>query len=629
MTSEASLFQLDPSTRLLRSHGTHWIVGQGAELLPEQKIDPCAWIERHVRLPGSARSEDYDFSATPWTREPAAAAATGESKRVTFVKPVQCGGSAAGEAVLCYWIATEQGGDVQYNWEDNDKAGHRWDTRFEKILLACKPLMSRAPSRSAQLGKWKRCQVVFPYLALTVQGAFAPKNLDSDTIRFQVNEELHNWEPGHLDKAYKRTTAVWNSVVFNISNAGRKNSQLHRAFLSGTQEHWEVPCPGCGKFHEMRTRFDPRRPDLGGLRYDADGCRTEDGGYDYNKLEKTIRYQFPCGHEIADDPVLRRQLSLGGRYGEPKNKGAKKTERSFTLDGVAVDFIPWLLLVQEKHAAWQALKWGDPEPWFKYMTERECLFVDPDEDRPVVGKVQVNLSLKKDRDGLPNAVARFGALDRQQGKVAKGEPPHWWAVIRDVDAQANSRLVYEGKVTTDEDAAGVMARHFVPPSYVLADSGDDTSHVYQFCLKHGFSAIKGSGEAYFSHGEEGRKIFSPEKPLWQMLNLPTPTRDDPAEEPEFFLYSKAGIRERLHWIRACTTWEVPSDVSDDYRAHMEAEEEVEDRHPKTGEVRRIFVQRKERNDLYVCECYIALQIDRSMLLAHVAEPPPSRGTLRL
>ena len=40
------------------------------------------------------------------------------------------------------------------------------------------------------------------------------------------------------------------------------------------------------------------------------------------------------------------------------------SERSYTLEAVAIDYIPWLDLIKEKHRALRALKYGDPKPWF-------------------------------------------------------------------------------------------------------------------------------------------------------------------------------------------------------------------------------------------------------------------------
>jgi hypothetical protein len=88
-------------------------------------------------------------------------------------------------------------------------------------------------------------------------------------------------------------------------------------------------------------------------------------------------------------------------------------------------------------------------------------------------------------------------------------------------------------------------------------------------------------------------------------------------EPLFWLYSKSGIRERLYWLRAETDWQVPSDASDDYQKHMEAEERVIERNKLGAEVIQ-YVQHKPRNDLYVCECYIAMQAEQASLVREQA-----------
>lgn len=594
---------------------------------PPAVSSPIDWCERWLRIPGSARSSRYDSSITPWGIEPLLRATRGECRFVTFVKPVQSGGSVSGEAAICFWLATESGGDIQYNWEDDDKADDRWAKRFERILKACRPVMDRAPSLLKHDGYWKIGLVLFPHCNFIMQGVFTEKSVASDTIRFQINEEIHNWKPGRLAAADGRLTAVWNAVQFNISNAGMRGDQLHVKFESGTQQHWEVKCPGCSNphheanavYHEMRTRWEDKRPKLGGLRYDADGCRLGDGEYDYNKLEKTVRYQMPCGYQICDELQARRALSLSGRYGEPKNKGARLSERSYILDGIAVDYIPWIKLIEEKHKALRALKLGDPEPYRRYVTERECRFWDP-EERPVIGVVRLNTELKKNRDGLLNRAARFAAIDRQQGSLSGGELPYWWLLIRDFDSEGNSLLVYEGRLETDEQVVDVIKQHNVKPSCVVVDSGHDTMHVYQFCLRNGYNAIKGGGEHLYAHEDGGRKIFSQERFLYTMINS-APSREDPSEEPLFWYYSKSGIRDRLQWLRTSgkVKWEVPGDVSDNYKAHMESEEIRERRHPRTNQLIIEWVQVKKRNDLFVCEAYVAMLAEMAGLIGSGTE----------
>lgn len=584
------------------------------ESIPPEPLPALEFARRYVKLPMSARCESFDDAVTPWTREPIQRLSDPGCRSLTFIKPVQSGGSTVGEIALCYWIAQQSKGDIFYNWEDDEKANDRWLKRIDRVLRACVPV--RRIIDGLERHKYNKCLVAFPRLSLTVQGVFNATNLDSDSVRLLINEEIHNWKPGLLDKAYRRKTAFANYFLLQISNAGQRGDQLHNAFTEGTQQHWLVKCPGCGKLHEMRTRWEPRQPELGGLRYETDDAKRKEGKdttYNYRRIAETIRYQFPCGYEMRDEVAARRALSLSGGYSEPQNKDAPLTHRSYILDAVAVDYIPWLDLVMEKHKALRAMRYGDPEPWWKYLRERECIFTDPSE-RPVTARIVLS-EKKKDREGLPNRIARFAALDRQQGTMRDGELPHWWVVIRDVDQQANSLLVWEGKCETDENAVDVLNRHSVLPRHVVCDSGDDTTHVYQFCLRHGYHAIKGGRENVYAHEDGGRRIFSKERPLWQMLNLPQPVKGDGVDEPQFWLYSKAGIRDRLAWLRAAPgiKWEVPGDVSDDYKEHMDSEE-MQQKKTKDGYIQNVWTQIRERNDLFVCECYVAMLMEMAGLI---------------
>lgn len=596
---------------------------------PEKSV--VARAEKYMRLPGSALSSRFDCSKTPWTAPVIESSGDGVTRKGTFVKPVQSGGSVAGEVVLCDRLIFQTNGDIQYNWQNDIKANERWIKRIEPMLLAIKEIVARA---SSDRNKWTKGLVAFPHLNLTVQGVFTDSNVASDSIRTQINEELHDkdggWSPGRLQQAYGRLTAYWDSYVLNISNAGYKGDQLHEAFLSGTQEHWEVKCPGCRQFHVMRTKWDPKRPDLGGLRYDSTGCKGADGSYNYNRLESTVRFQMPCGYELRDDAREREALSQTGRYSAPHNPGAHISERSWTLEAVSVHYIPFLSLIKQKHDALKALRYGDPDKYSAYVRERECQFFDAN-DRPLVGNLTLNVDLKKDRAGMADRFARYFSLDRQRGTMERGELPHWWLVIRDAAAIGDSQLVFEGRVETDENVIDILDRHDCKRRHGVADSGDDTTHVYQFCLKYGINAIKGSREPYFSHGDEGRKIFSPEKPLWQMMNLPGPTRENPLEEPQFWLYSRLATMDRLAWLRSPgilpvdsaadvfrkPKWEVPGDVSEDYKSHMEAWELIDKK--VGGETVKTWNQIKIRDDLFKCETYVAMLMEMAELIGGGAQ----------
>ena len=599
------------------------------DAIPAENPDLIEWAEDNVQFPQSVRSKRFNLSVTPWLREPLTRAVDNSTRIITLMKPVQSGGSTFGEVVMLYWIMFWRG-FLQYNWSDDKRANERWSSRIRGVLESCAPVGERMLDCDVSKG-----EIDFGRIFFRMQGVFNPNALDSDSVTLQINEEIHDWKPGHLKKARNRSTAVWNYKSIDISNAGQKGDQLDKAFCSGTMQQWEVLCPGCSKFHSMRTKWEDRHPELGGLRYDADGCRRSHFDYDYNKLRPTIEYQMPCGFIVHNqDVAMRRQLSLSGRYCRPRNLNAETKYRSYTYEGVIVDYIDWMTLIVDKHDALRARSLGDPEPWRRYCCERECVPFDP-ENAPLLNITVTTKGISKNRDGLQVPKLRLFALDRQQGTLARNEFPYWWLVIRDIKVEGGklrSLLVYEGKVESDEQVIGILAEHKCNHWQGCADSGDDTMHVYRFCIKYGINAIKGGSHDYYTHEGGNRRIFSQEVPLHPMISVPakfpymsanigngkTVNTPDP-REPMFWLYSKAGIRERLYWMRTGTTYETPEDVSDDYREHQEAEERVES---ITTDGARVYkwIQHKRRNDLFVCEAYIAMQVDQAgMILGEMAK----------
>lgn len=593
--------------------------------VPQRPPGIIEWAQDNVILPGSARSRHFNIDISPWIREPMERATDLTTRKIDFRKPVQSAGSVLGEVLILYWI-TFGDGFLQYNWSNDKRAKERWDSRVHGVLKACRTIRTRLDDID-----YSKSGVDFGNVFFRMQGAFIADNLDSDSVRLQINEELHSWEPGHLKKAHGRVTAVWDHKVIGISNAGMKGDQFDQSHSSGTNQVWMVKCPGCREYHVMRTRYEEKKKHLGGLRYDADGARIGKHEYDYNKIRPTIRYQFPCGYTVHNDDVgTRRALSLSGLYSAPRNKGAELSHRSYTYEAVSVDYIDWMTLIKDKHDALRSRSRGDDEPWIRYCQERECIPYDPD-DVPVTNFIEVRENLKKNREGLYGKKLRAFSLDRQEGVKSAGETPYWWLVIRDGQIYndiTKSMLVYEGKVETDDQVVAILREHGCNMWQGVADSGDDTFHVYGFCFQHGIHCIKGGREEFYTHPPDGaRRIFSTERPLCQMINRNTKYPVIEAEdgkggvqilndprEPMFWLYSKAGIRERLNFLRTRTDFITPGDVSEDYIQHMDSEERERYQNPTDGSWGYRWVQKKTRNDLFVCEAYIAMIFDQAGLI---------------
>jgi phage terminase large subunit GpA len=599
---------------MFTNSGQAWVIDQLLKSIPGDRVESVVeWLEQHFTVVGSARSPRFDRETAPWLNEPIEMAGGSKARKVTLIKPIQTGGSTSGEGVLLHWLATWQGGDICSYFPNQEVAEERWKKHSEKKIRACKAVMDRVPEDRF---KFSNGMVVFPHCNLVQQGVRADRSVASDSFRGLLLEECWDkeggWADGRLDQCYGRQTAYWNAVAFIISCAGFVNTDLHKAFLSGSQQHWEVKCPGCGLYHRMRAKWDENEPELGGLRYDATGCRLPNRQYNYQKLASTIRYQFPCGHTIPDDVELRRALSKTGRYSAGDNPGAPANEKSYTYESVSCDFIPWLDLIKRKHGALLAIDLShDFKPYFDYLRECEVRFVDISKDRPVIQRQEiiVNKSLKKNRDGLPNKAFRFASGDRQKGRVSMGEGVHWWLLIQDFAENGDSQIVWEGKCLTDGELVGVLREHQVNPLCVVLDASWDAVNVYAFALKHGFHCLKVEPRDFFVHEDGSRRIWSEPQMLCDVAGAP-PSQENVDLEPDFFHVGKFSAMERLMFLRQCklVQFVIPGDVSKDFHTHFNSwDQEIIRR--KDGQVEVKWRQLSDDDHLFQCAAYNLVQAD--------------------
>jgi hypothetical protein len=632
-----------PSHRILDAAALAWIEGWSD---PDTRT-VTQFGAQEVRMPGSARkrSIDDDFynpEASPWNEAPLNHCHLDSNvRRIIYVAPIQCGKSAAGEVAICYWIVKSPGGDIAYYWETDKKAGNKWDSRFEKILRASRTIGGILPLKDKS--KFKNGAIILPHLNFRMLGVTSPDNLASDSYQREVIEEVHRYQDqSALAGAIGRTKAYEDGphCIFVISTGGIWGDQLHEAQQASTNRHWLVKCPGCRQYHRMRTRWDKQHPELGGLRYDADGCRLPNGEYNYNLLEPTIRYQFPCGFEIhGQDKKARETISANEpKYSEPTNTGAHLSIEGYTLEGVSIHQISWLQLIQDKHEALQALRYaGDIEPWKRYIQEREAGFFN-EKEIPGSQRIILNTDQNQTRDAAtPETARRIMGVDKQQGKARKHEVSHLWAVIRDYwldeDRRLHARLIWEGKLHTQEEVEELRAHYNVDPLFCGEDCGHEQSQVFDACARYGYAAFKGVGDQegsgerkLFPHHETDengeritvKRIYS----AGEMYNAYHGDHEGKQTQNAYvplFKFCKQSIRDRMQF---CLTsgkvdFEIPKTiididgkerpVSEDYFKHMEAEELVPN---KRGDA-LVWKDFGRDVDLKACELICLIQAEMS------------------
>ena len=581
------------------------------------------WAERYFKSVGSPISEEWRLVHGPWWKEPLEWLNDRTIHSITVVGPAQeMGKSDFGEICACYSVATRSGGDVQANWVNDHIAKARWKKRVAKRLLACEPVFRLWPS-GLDRNKATAGLVIFPHLNYIMQGVEGKGRLESDTIHVQINEEVHEWGPGYLQLADNRLKRVSFPKQVNISTGGVVADQLHQRHLQGTMQNRVETCPGCkGLFFPFIRTTEGK---FGGLRYDASRGRRKDGSYSYEGIEATLYLECNlCGHQMRDDPRERKQRALAAEWGPFMNPEATGRHRSIRMTAAGCYGRPWIDLIKSKHEALRAMRYGDRTVFKNYVQREEADFWD-ESYRPDSGVLRVTKGLKK-REGIPDRDYRLMTGDPQRGVSRDGESSHYWAVIRDWKRMENgqlwSRLVWEGKLSLDEDfdakrkEYNVSKDNFSSPM-VMVDSGDRATTVYKFCARYHYAAIKGESRDDYSHDvfnddyevvSKVQRVYGPEQTVEAFFGDHAGGR--PIEVP-FTRYSKRGLRISMQDVLAAEEidFEVPDDVSLDYKKHWDAEG-VEDVTRPDGSIERVFKQYAPRNDLYVCELY-------QLLFAHV------------
>lgn len=566
---------------------------------------------RGVPTPRSPKGEYYDPDATPWwipflRRIPDRNVVS----HILLGSGQGAGKSAGARAALMYTIKYRAQGNIFYWYENDDKAAHMWREGMRDVLMGFPPVADIWPNRK---GDSVTGFVKFPHLNLTVQGADNPSNQHSTTAQVGFYDEAHAYHPGGLAGAMSRTKGYGDEALqIILSTAGDEGGELHGKWLSSTRREWLTPCPFCGHFQAMHD--DVVQGKRGGIRYDAENCRNDDGTYNYEQLAKTLYYECEKnGCRIPDDKELRKQMMAAGKESDPA-PGSDLSHEGTRVEAASIPALSFLGLVKAKHEALRVMKYGDIVPFLKYLRESSVRFTNPN-FRPSSGKrVSVTKGLRIG-DGLgERAIKRFMGVDYQKGWLHKGEGKHMVIVIMDVSADLEFSVVWAGKAVTWKEVEERRAEFGVAPMWVGVDSGWGTTalEVYEACAVNGWVALKGSEARSFAHDHEGErvtKLYSPMQYAQAGSHGLSTFPVEGAQNADFYHYSKDGLRDLFFAIKEAAKLLIPENVEMEFLDHLESEEPVTGT-DKKGQP-RMFYKKRAANDYLVCCLYC-------MLLAQIA-----------
>ena len=538
---------------------------------PADRREPWRWCEDHIKnipyspLPGPFRSEN-----SPWIREVMEAIVDPKIRLVSIIAAVQSSKTTSPELTLCYIIANLPGPCLWLDQTDED-AKDESESRLQKLFESCEPVKKLFPKNK---NKQRNCTIHFSNgMTLWLLGAYNKTNLQRRSIRWLFGDETWRWPVGHMAEAEARTTAFgWLGKCVFMSQGGEENDDTHRKFETTDMREWHYKCPKCGKYIPYKWE---------NVEWDDD-CKDENGEYDFSKINHSTALKCPeCGEYFEDTDRMRRILNKDGKF-IALNPNASKENVGFHWNALAS--MSWGKLAELYLRAKIAARKGDSSLLQQFYQKRLALaWREFAEDyRLEIASGSYNSGDVWDEEAGFNKLGEIIAPPFAENEVIAPlrimsvdvQMNCFYLVVRAWSINGSSRLLWHEKVLTWEDIEEIQKRFRILDNLVFVDAGYNSFEVYKHCGERNWIALMGDNRANFFHrlpnGKTVLRFYSPVKYIFISRYV----------KCRMHFWSNLNVKDTLARIRRNqnpadgATWEVPTDISEDYLKQMESEHRI-------------------------------------------------------
>ena len=534
---------------------------------PADRREPWRWCEDHIKsipyspLPGAFRSEN-----SPWIREVMEAIVDPKIRLVSIIAAVQSSKTTSPELTLCYIIANLPGPCLWLDQTDED-AKDESESRLQKLFESCEPVKKLFPKNK---NKQRNCTIHFSNgMTLWLLGAYNKTNLQRRSIRWLFGDETWRWPVGHMAEA--ETTAFgWLGKCVFMSQGGEENDDTHRKFETTDMREWHFKCPKCQKYIPYKWE---------NVEWDDD-CKDENGEYDFAKINHSTALKCPeCGEYFEDSDRMRRLLNKDGKF-IALNPNASKENVGFHWNALAS--MSWGKLAELYLRAKIAARKGDSSLLQQFYQKRLALpwkeFAD--DYRLEIASGSYNSGDVWDEEASFNKLGEIIAPPFAENEVIAPlrimsvdvQMNCFYLVVRAWSIDGSSRLLWHEKVLTWEDIEEIQKRFKILDNLVFVDAGYNSFEVYKYCGERNW--IMGDNRANFFHrlpnGKTVLRFYSPVKHIFISRYV----------KCRMHFWSNLNVKDTLARIRRNqnpsdgATWEVPTDISEDYLKQMESEHRI-------------------------------------------------------
>ena len=559
----------------------------GKALAPPSNLPAWQWLEENLTLDkGAAIPGRYSTDYIPFVRHFFNMAQDARPRRLTMMVSAQSAKTQNGINLVLHRIV-EDPATMMWVMASKEHCDEFPKKRLNPAIENCPPALALYPPERNRATK---SLVQFDTMNLLFRGSNSRVGLQSDPVRWLICDERREWRPGAIELVRKRTRTFHNFQEISMGTAGVKNDELHRDFLDGTQTFIHWLCPHCQ--HSQPFRFGRKVSSLflasrerGGVVWETSEKTKPDGKWNWEAVRASVRYECEsCGHLFANHEKRRLLDSW-----HPFDANPAPTSGFVSMHWNAL-YMPWSScdwaeLAVEFLKANHAQKLGKLEPMKAFVTETLGEPWEDHSEKLEVNTLRARCGGYKSGEFYPQTkhdkgFARIITVDVQNGYLV--------VVLRQWQRGVGSRLVFARKMFTFDDLRAFQVDHGVKDQCVWIDSGFDTETVYAECLKYGrwnrvageivwegWTPMKGEDDDYFTVQVEGKGVRRPFRKT-HVDPFIGKSRQGQFRNFPLYLWSNPTYKGRLffHILPKTSSWEIPSDISNEYLDQLKATEIV-------------------------------------------------------
>lgn len=234
-----------------------------AALRPPPKLRLSKWCENHVRLPSSLSATPGPMRLWPQQREILDVIGDDTTERVSILKSARVGATQAMVAALGHFVQNDPAPVIALLPSEEDARTF--------MVSNVEPVFSESPALRDSLAQDTTRDTLlhrrYPGGSLMVLSARAPRNLRARTARVLFADEVDGYEVDlrgegdPIELAIRRTATFRNrKIVLASTPLAEETSRIVRGYNLSDKRVYELPCPGCGTFSEVKWK-DVRWPE--------------------------------------------------------------------------------------------------------------------------------------------------------------------------------------------------------------------------------------------------------------------------------------------------------------------------------------------------------------------------------